>query len=81
MPVLSVVSTVDNFPVLRHTACKFGMALDVIDQTPTEVYVDMAGDPYRMLTVAIRGGAKPLCIIPNIEHGEVVKVYPDRPAH
>lgn len=77
MPVLSVKT--NDLPMLTNVALKFGMPLDVVDTEGRHAYVDMTGDPYRMLTVAVRAGAIPLCIIDNIEHGERVRHYPERP--
>lgn len=77
MPVLSVKTR--EASVLRNVALKFGVPVDIVDTEDGITYADLTGDPYRMLTVAIRSHAKPVAFIDNIEHHEVVRNYPARP--
>jgi hypothetical protein len=79
MPVLSVRTRA--LPTLSNVALKFGVQADVVDTDGPDVYVDLIGSDYRILTVACRVRADILAYLDNIEHGERVRHYPARPSH
>jgi len=86
MSVLSVDLPITRVGVLRTEACKFGVSYEgVVAQEfriplahPHYVTVDLAGDPERMIRVALRSGGKPVHNEAEVPHFEQVRVYGDR---
>ena len=80
--VLSVDLPKVRVGVLAIECCKRGIQYEGVvaqdDDSPAVVTVDLLGDAYRALDLALRVGGTPVHWEAEIPHGERVRVYPDR---